>query len=111
MEPRCTGKLVWPELLGAKAEVAKEVIERENPNVTVRMVKEGSYVTHDYRCDRVWLWTTQGSTGNVVQLISRNLKAKLPHPRLRPPGDYEALMQRVSLIKGVASARRPVSFV
>ncbi|CBI25417.3 hypothetical protein AAG906_008389 [Vitis piasezkii] len=66
--PHCFGKQAWPELLGEKAEVAKETIERENPSVRARFIKQGHYRTMDYRCDRVWVWTTEGQTGVVVEV-------------------------------------------
>ena len=54
--------------MGEKAEVAKEKIERENPTVRARFIKQGHYRTMDYRCDRVWVWTTEGQTGVVVEV-------------------------------------------
>ncbi|MBB6173925.1 hypothetical protein HNR23_003985 [Nocardiopsis mwathae] len=52
----CQGKQEWPELAGMPAKAAKEIIERENPYVTARILPEGSPVTLDFRCDRVWLF-------------------------------------------------------
>ncbi|ASU82137.1 hypothetical protein CDO52_04490 [Nocardiopsis gilva YIM 90087] len=52
----CKGKQEWPELAGAPAKMAKEIIERENPYVTAKILPEGSPVTLDFRCDRVWLF-------------------------------------------------------
>ena len=48
--------------------VAKDVIERENPSVRAIPVKHGIMVTQDYRCDRVWVWTSEGDKGIVVQV-------------------------------------------
>ncbi|VFQ68745.1 unnamed protein product [Cuscuta campestris] len=31
----CKGKSYWPELVGVDGEEAKEIIEKENPNVTI----------------------------------------------------------------------------
>ncbi|KMT00378.1 hypothetical protein BVRB_9g216830 [Beta vulgaris subsp. vulgaris] len=62
----CPGKEVWPELLGKKAQVAKRTIEKENHLVKGVIVKQGSFVTHDYRCDRVWIWTNDA--GIVVKV-------------------------------------------
>ena len=42
--------------MGKKGEVAKRVIEKENQLVKGILVKHGNFVTHDYRCDRVWIW-------------------------------------------------------
>ncbi|KAF8388193.1 hypothetical protein HHK36_026859 [Tetracentron sinense] len=50
------GKSSWPELVGANGEVAAEMIVRENPKVGAVIVKEGTMVTMDFRCDRVWVW-------------------------------------------------------
>ncbi|MDA2809759.1 serine protease inhibitor [Nocardiopsis sp. RSe5-2] len=49
----CTGKQSWPELAGADAHTAERVIERENPRVDAVLVPKGSFVTMDFRCDRV----------------------------------------------------------
>ncbi|WP_017626123.1 serine protease inhibitor [Nocardiopsis chromatogenes] len=50
---QCQGKQSWPELAGADAHTAERVIERENPRVDAVLVPKGSYVTMDFRCDRV----------------------------------------------------------
>lgn len=47
------GKNSWPELVGTNGDAAKVVIERENKRVTATTVKQGSFVTGDFRCDRV----------------------------------------------------------
>ncbi|KAG4174556.1 hypothetical protein ERO13_A11G128500v2 [Gossypium hirsutum] len=49
------GKSSWPELVGTNGEVAAHIIEKENPKVSVRIVK-GLMVTMDFRCDRVRVW-------------------------------------------------------
>ncbi|KAL3849943.1 hypothetical protein ACJIZ3_011825 [Penstemon smallii] len=51
-----TRKNEWPELVGAKGEAAAAVIERENPHVNAIVLKDGTPVTRDFRCDRVWVW-------------------------------------------------------
>ncbi|KAK9085889.1 hypothetical protein Sjap_026300 [Stephania japonica] len=53
---RDTGKSMWPELLGVCGEVAAETIRKENHKVRVAIIKEGMFVTMDYRCDRVRVW-------------------------------------------------------
>ncbi|PIN13061.1 hypothetical protein CDL12_14321 [Handroanthus impetiginosus] len=55
MEDSCpnAGKSSLPELLGVPGEVAVGVIAKENPKVSVMIVKEGMMVTADFRCDRV----------------------------------------------------------
>ncbi|KAI3449738.1 hypothetical protein Pfo_006403 [Paulownia fortunei] len=46
----------WPELVGANGEKAAAVIEAENRNVNAIVLKDGTPVTRDFRCDRVWVW-------------------------------------------------------
>ncbi|MCD7470243.1 hypothetical protein HAX54_009960, partial [Datura stramonium] len=47
----------WPELLGVPAKLARETIQKENPELTnVPSVLNGSPVTLDIRCDRVRLF-------------------------------------------------------
>ncbi|KAM0937608.1 putative proteinase inhibitor I13, potato inhibitor I [Dioscorea sansibarensis] len=55
----CTGKSSWPELLGVEGEQAVAVIEKENEHVKAIIVEEGSIVTPDFRCDRVWVWVNK----------------------------------------------------
>ncbi|KAL3849796.1 hypothetical protein ACJIZ3_011678 [Penstemon smallii] len=55
----CSGKSEWPELVGARGEVAERVIERQNRTVNAVIVKEGSFVTADFRCDRVRVWVNK----------------------------------------------------
>ncbi|XP_076940140.1 subtilisin-chymotrypsin inhibitor-2A-like [Bidens hawaiensis] len=50
-----TGKSSWPELVGKKGEVAKAIIEKENPVVTAYVILEGTPIPLDYRTDRVWV--------------------------------------------------------
>ncbi|KAE8676219.1 curculin-like lectin family protein [Hibiscus syriacus] len=52
----CTGKSSWPELVGINGQVAAHIIAKENPKVSVQIVKEGMMVTMDFRCDRVRVW-------------------------------------------------------
>ncbi|KAI3901157.1 hypothetical protein MKW92_043578 [Papaver armeniacum] len=47
------------KLLGAKPDIAKEIIERENPLVRARVIDEqGAYRILDYNCNRIWVWTS-----------------------------------------------------
>ncbi|KAL7143722.1 hypothetical protein ABFS83_08G211400 [Erythranthe nasuta] len=62
------GKRMWPELLRANGDTAATVIERENRNVNAILVREGSFVTQDLRCDRVRVWV---SVSNVVVSVPR----------------------------------------
>ncbi|KAL4199984.1 hypothetical protein AMTRI_Chr03g54090 [Amborella trichopoda] len=50
------GKSSWPELKGANGVDAATIIERENPTVDTVIVKEGTPVTRDFRCNRVRVW-------------------------------------------------------
>ncbi|KAE8692205.1 Cytochrome P450 94A1 [Hibiscus syriacus] len=50
------GKSSWPELVGINGQVAAHIIAKENPKVSVQIVKEGMMVTMDFRCDRVRVW-------------------------------------------------------
>ncbi|KAJ8650391.1 hypothetical protein MRB53_003414 [Persea americana] len=56
MASECFGKRSWRELVGVKGQIAATTIERENPLVHAHVVLEGTVVTHDFRCDRVWVW-------------------------------------------------------
>ncbi|XVE72986.1 hypothetical protein DITRI_Ditri11bG0081900 [Diplodiscus trichospermus] len=63
---RCPGKNSWPELVGEKGETAKAAIESENPNVGATVLLEGTPVTRDFRCNRVWVWVNEN--GQVVRV-------------------------------------------
>ncbi|KAJ4840560.1 hypothetical protein Tsubulata_011028 [Turnera subulata] len=56
MSDDCKGKSSWPELQGARGEAAVKKIEKQNPYVDAVIVPEGSFVTQDFRCDRVRVW-------------------------------------------------------
>nr|P24076.1 RecName: Full=Glu S.griseus protease inhibitor; AltName: Full=BGIA [Momordica charantia]AAB19651.1 BGIA=acidic amino acid-specific endopeptidase inhibitor [Momordica charantia L.=bitter gourd, Peptide, 68 aa] [Momordica charantia] len=56
---QCQGKRSWPQLVGSTGAAAKAVIERENPRVRAVIVRVGSPVTADFRCDRVRVWVTE----------------------------------------------------
>ncbi|CAL1383193.1 unnamed protein product [Linum trigynum] len=56
MASRCPGKNLWPELVGRNGDFAATVIERENRNVDAIVLREGTPVTRDFRCNRVWVW-------------------------------------------------------
>ncbi|KAK2647213.1 hypothetical protein Ddye_022408 [Dipteronia dyeriana] len=46
-------KSSWPEVVGIDGEAAEDVIKSETSGVRVIVVKSGSFVTDDFRCDRV----------------------------------------------------------
>ncbi|CAL8989887.1 unnamed protein product, partial [Prunus brigantina] len=72
------GKDTWPELLGAQGTDAEATIERENPLVDAVIVPEGSFVTADYRCDRVRVWVnTDGIVTRVPSIVDSNLSSSL----------------------------------
>ncbi|CAA0828027.1 Serine protease inhibitor- potato inhibitor I-type family protein [Striga hermonthica] len=52
----CPGKNSWPELVGRYGEHAEKVIESENKKVDAIVLRDGTPVTRDFRCDRVWVW-------------------------------------------------------
>ncbi|KAG0470201.1 hypothetical protein HPP92_016277 [Vanilla planifolia] len=61
----CQGdKLSWPELLGAKGAIAKEIIERENPELFVSYVYCDARIIQDCCCNRVWLWVRPPPNGH-----------------------------------------------
>ncbi|KAK1428384.1 hypothetical protein QVD17_17217 [Tagetes erecta] len=65
MSTTCQGKGSWPELVGARGTTAAATIERENPRVDAIVVVDGTVVTTEFRCDRVWVWVN--SNGVVVR--------------------------------------------
>ncbi|KAF5822001.1 putative proteinase inhibitor I13, potato inhibitor I [Helianthus annuus] len=68
MSDNCEGKRSWPELVGARGDVAEATIERENSRVDAIVIRVGTNVTGDFRCDRVWVRVN--SNGVVVQTPS-----------------------------------------
>ncbi|KAG8373143.1 hypothetical protein BUALT_Bualt12G0140300 [Buddleja alternifolia] len=49
----CSGKKSWPELVGVNGQAAAAIIEQENKKVNATLVEEGSFLSGDFRCDRV----------------------------------------------------------
>ncbi|TXG72243.1 hypothetical protein EZV62_000822 [Acer yangbiense] len=67
MTARCPGKKSWPELVGARGEDAVATIKRENSSIHFPIiVVEGTPVTFDYLCTRVWVWVN--TSGFVVRV-------------------------------------------
>ncbi|KAJ0247401.1 hypothetical protein HA466_0168170 [Hirschfeldia incana] len=67
MSSECpAGKTSWPELVGSDGRYAASVIECENPGVKAIVILQGSPVTFDFRCDRVWVWVDKEVDGTVV---------------------------------------------
>ncbi|XP_031473024.1 inhibitor of trypsin and hageman factor-like [Nymphaea colorata] len=63
MAQDCKGKSSWPELVGMQGQVAPPIIQAENPDVKeVDIVKEGTFVITDFRCDRVRVWIKPNGT-------------------------------------------------
>ncbi|KAK1428381.1 hypothetical protein QVD17_17214 [Tagetes erecta] len=52
----CKGKSSWPELVGSTGDAAAAKIEEENPLVDAIVLRDGTPVTADFRCDRVRVW-------------------------------------------------------
>ncbi|XP_022991207.1 glu S.griseus protease inhibitor-like isoform X1 [Cucurbita maxima] len=63
------GKMMWPELLGARGEEARSRIEKENPYVDAAIVREGRVVTLDIRCDRVRVWVNEDGIVTRVPFV------------------------------------------
>ncbi|GMI66468.1 hypothetical protein like AT2G38870 [Hibiscus trionum] len=58
-------KKSWPELVGTKGESAKETIEKENSDLNVVVLQDGSATTKDLRPDRVRVFVDEN--GLVVR--------------------------------------------
>ncbi|UJR23214.1 hypothetical protein I4U23_026233 [Adineta vaga] len=56
-------KQSWPELIGKPVDEAIEIIKKENSNLDVIKLKEGSPVTEDFRSNRVRVFFNKD--GNV----------------------------------------------
>ena len=63
------GKNSWPELVGANGQEAARTIEKENKNVDARVVREGTIVPLDFRCDRVWVWVNDNNIVTRVPIV------------------------------------------
>ncbi|KAG8653970.1 hypothetical protein MANES_05G086324v8 [Manihot esculenta] len=63
MELPCLGKNAWPELVGIDGNCAAAIIEKENKHVKAIVLKDGTPVTGDFSCGRVWVWVNEN---NVV---------------------------------------------
>ncbi|EXB81311.1 Proteinase inhibitor [Morus notabilis] len=72
MASECQGKSSWPELLGKNGEEAAKQIEKENKNVDAKVILEGTAVTKDFRCDRVWVWVNNYGTVTEVPRVGKN---------------------------------------
>ncbi|KAH7577636.1 hypothetical protein ACOSQ2_001397 [Xanthoceras sorbifolium] len=59
MSDRCPGKTSWPEMVGKNGEEAAAKIERENVNVDAIVLLDGTPVTMDFNCNRVWVWVNR----------------------------------------------------
>ncbi|KAJ4726832.1 Proteinase inhibitor [Melia azedarach] len=62
MSSGCPGKNSWPELVGEAGEAAAAKVEKENPNVNAIVILDGTPVTKDFRCNRVWVWVNNSGT-------------------------------------------------
>ncbi|KAA8548764.1 hypothetical protein F0562_000448 [Nyssa sinensis] len=69
MSTECQGKSSWPELVGEKGEIAAATIEKENPLVNTEIVLKGSFVTADFRCDRVRVWVDKNGIVYTTPVI------------------------------------------
>ncbi|EXB81308.1 Proteinase inhibitor [Morus notabilis] len=66
---RCQGKKSWPELVGVSGEIATATIERENPTVHAIIKRQGTGVTDDLKCNRVWVWVDAHGVVTTVPMI------------------------------------------
>ena len=62
----CIGKTSWPELLMKNGEEAVAMIESENKFVKATIIKDGTPIPLDFRCDRVWVVVNE--CGNVIRI-------------------------------------------
>ncbi|KAL6224821.1 hypothetical protein ACLB2K_003676 [Fragaria x ananassa] len=63
LDPRY--KQAWPEVVGKPVQLAKAIIEKDNPFVTADIVKPGTgVIIGDYCCNRVRVY--EDKQGNVV---------------------------------------------
>ncbi|ESW10373.1 hypothetical protein PHAVU_009G203600 [Phaseolus vulgaris] len=69
MSSYCKGKRSWPELVGINGETATQIIVKENPRVEALTVPEGSFVSTDFRCDRVRVFVNYKNTVTRVPNI------------------------------------------
>lgn len=60
------GKKSWPELVGESGETTEVRIQKENPYVIATVLREGSPLTDDFRCDRVRVFVD--GNGKVTQV-------------------------------------------
>ncbi|KAI9087457.1 hypothetical protein K1719_030597 [Acacia pycnantha] len=78
MSGGCRGKDSWPGLVGEGGQRAEATIERENRWVKVIIVVEGSFVTADFRCDRVRVWVNRQGSHSGSQDRIEHYTIKLP---------------------------------
>lgn len=57
-------KTTWPEVVGMAGEEAKKQIEEESPGISVHLIPQNSFITMDFRTNRVRLYID--SSGNVA---------------------------------------------
>ncbi len=65
------GKKAWPELLGGNGDSAAATIEKENKKVDAIVLKEGTSVTKDFRCNRVWVWVDDNGHSSSLPLAKQ----------------------------------------
>ncbi|KAK2647210.1 hypothetical protein Ddye_022405 [Dipteronia dyeriana] len=59
-------KASWPELVGSRGVDVTSTIERENPNVSVVIVLEGTQVSEEFSCIRVRVWVN--TNGIILEI-------------------------------------------
>ncbi|KAF7825639.1 subtilisin inhibitor 1 [Senna tora] len=61
LEPKEAKKTEWAELVGVKVEEAEKKIKEEMEGVEIQVVPEGSFVTCDFKPQRVRLFVDESS--------------------------------------------------
>ncbi|KAL5078186.1 hypothetical protein RYX36_017170 [Vicia faba] len=59
--PQGPTKTSWPELVGVSAEEAERKIKEEKPEAEIQVVPQGSFVTADYKFQRVRLYVDESN--------------------------------------------------
>ncbi|KAB2616944.1 proteinase inhibitor [Pyrus ussuriensis x Pyrus communis] len=71
-DAECCGhglKYVWPELIGKLAWEAATIIKKDNPSVTVLVLKPGFVGLHDFCCNRVYVYTDENGKVFLIPRI------------------------------------------